>query len=100
MREQLSRIIKVAKKRRRKRGWLRTLLFFVFVPLIVWFFAFVTWLYWYDIQGFIGREEARQKTPAEAARKTDRIESPTDRRSQERISDEDRRKLEEILKER
>jgi 4-amino-4-deoxy-L-arabinose transferase-like glycosyltransferase len=86
----------VAKKRRRKRSWLGTLLFLICIPLVVWFLAFLIWFYWNDINGLFGR---RDKIP-QAGKEVERSGKPSDKTAQERIGEEDRRKLEEILKSR
>jgi hypothetical protein len=83
----------VARKKRRKRSWLGTLLFLVSIPLVVWFLAFLIWFYWNDISGHVGRQD---KTPPTKASK--QMDKPSDKTAQERIGDEDRRKLEDILK--
>jgi cytoskeletal protein RodZ len=82
----------VAKKKRGKRNWLRLLLFFILTPFITWALAFLIWFYWYEITG-------RDKTPPTKANKEfERPTKPSDKSAQERIGEEDRRKLEDILK--
>jgi cytoskeletal protein RodZ len=82
----------VAKKKRGKRSWLRLLLFFILTPFITWALAFLIWFYWYEITG-------RDKTPPTKANKEfERPTKPSDKSAQERIGEEDRRKLEDILK--
>lgn len=85
----------MAKKTRRKRSWLRTLFLFVLTPLIIWLLAFLLWLYWKDVsQLFRG-----DPTPIQPASKgTGKAEQPAKNPSKERILEEDRRKLDEILK--
>jgi cytoskeletal protein RodZ len=86
----------VAKKKKKKTGWLKTLLFFILTPFIVWFLAFVIWFYWNDITDRFNRHE---KIPSiKATKPTDGSTRPADETSQERIHEEDRRKLDEILK--
>jgi len=86
----------MAKKRRRKRSWLRKLLFFICTPLIIWFLAFLIWFYWNDITGLSSRHN---RTPGTRAEKpVDRPSKQSDKTAQERIPEEDRSKLEEILK--
>jgi hypothetical protein len=82
----------VAKKKKRKRSWLKLILFFVLTPLITWALAFLIWFYWYEI---IGRDKT---PPAKASKEFERPTKPSDKSAQERIGEEDRRKLEEILK--
>jgi hypothetical protein len=84
------------KRRRRKRTWLGSLLFFILTPLIIWLVAFLIWLYWYDITAFSSR---RDSTPGQGTSKeVDKSTKPTDKVFKERIGEEDRRNLEEILK--
>jgi len=86
----------VAKRRKKKRNLLKTLLFFIFTPFIIWFLAFVIWFYWNDITARFNRHE---KMPSIKANKPmDGSTKPTEQTSQERIREEDRRKLDEILK--
>jgi hypothetical protein len=83
----------VAKKKRRKRSRLKALLFFILAPFVVWALAFLIWFYWYNL---FGRGD---KTPsAKADKEVERSIKPPDKSTQERIGEEDRRKLEEILK--
>jgi hypothetical protein len=92
----------MAKKKRPKYSWLKPLLIYVFVPLIVWFLAFVTWLYWDDITRLFSKNSDRERNAPRATRKLERADknpAPT-KRSQENILDDDRKKLEDILKER
>ncbi len=82
----------MAKKRRRKTSRLKILLLFIATPLVVWLLAFFTWFYWNDIARFA--RDDRFQSP-EAARKSER---PPENKPKEKILDEDRNKLEEILK--
>jgi hypothetical protein len=86
----------MAKKRKRKTTWLKTLLFFILTPLIVWTLAFLIWLYWYNITAFSSQQD-KTSTPG-VNKEVDRTTKPSDKSAQERIGEEDRRKLEEILK--
>jgi hypothetical protein len=86
----------VAKKKKRKIGWLKKLFFFICTPLVIWFLAFLIWFYWNDITAFSSR---RDNTPGQGTSKeVDRSTKPSDKVFKERIGEEDRRKLEEILK--
>jgi hypothetical protein len=89
----------VAQKKRRKRRWLRNLLLFVCTPVLVWILAFVIWFFWRDIARLFDKKSAI-KTPPGASRRPERIEPRRENRSQEKIPEEDRRKLDEILKNR
>ena len=89
------------KKPQPNRTWLRTLLWVIMVPLTVWFAAFWVWLYWYDLRHWIAPGDGsppRMKPPLQEERSTNRGRSPT--QPKETIFEEDRRKLEEILKQR
>jgi predicted PurR-regulated permease PerM len=91
----------VATKRSRKRSWLRSLLIFIFTPLIIWFFAFVIWFYWSDISRLLSNAKEPSKTSPKTLRKNDqpdRPETAAEKRAQEKILDEDRKQLEDILK--
>jgi hypothetical protein len=82
----------VARKSRKKHRWFRSIVIFVITPLITWVLAFLIWFYWYEITG-------RDKTPpAKAGKESERPTKQSDKSAQERIGEEDRRKLEEILK--
>jgi 4-amino-4-deoxy-L-arabinose transferase-like glycosyltransferase len=92
---------KVAKRKRRKRSRARIILLFVLTPLIVWALAFLVWLYWNDI--------AKNLTPARdssnpAAKAVPKLEKDDTRgrsdetRPKEKILDEDRKKLDEIIR--
>ena len=55
----------VANKRRKKQqSWLKKLLFFVSVPLIVWFAAFLIWFYWNGLSGLVTGVEKQEAKPA------------------------------------
>jgi hypothetical protein len=85
------------KKQRRSRG--RTLLFYIIFPLIVWFVAFLVWFYWYDLRNLFVRDQEPKAHP-KAARQLDRgdkAERSPAKRSQEKIFDEERKKLGDII---
>jgi hypothetical protein len=86
----------VAKKRKRKRGRLKATVFFVLTPIVIWFFAFLVWLHWDRVTKLIGRESATVKTAPTTVKKTERSGSSPS----EKILDEDRQRLDEILKKR
>ena len=93
----------MAQKKRKRRNWLRTVLFYLLTPLIVWFIAFVLWFYWHDLTKLFGRPVERAMPAAKVEPKTERAqnaESAAAKRPQEKILDEDRKKLEDILKQR
>jgi len=87
----------VAKRRRKKRGWLRTLIFFILFPLIVWLIAFLLWFYWRDLSALWNKKSVPVDAPA---RSRERDEKRPAKRPPEKILDEDRKQLEEILKRR
>jgi hypothetical protein len=90
------------KKKQRKRTWVRMLLLFLLTPLTVWFVAFLLWFYWYDLNKLFAPSEAsRVRTkPARQSETNENRERAPERQPEERIFEEDRRKLEEILKRR
>jgi hypothetical protein len=69
------------------------LLFFILTPLVVWFLAFLIWFYWNDLNGLVGRRDKIPQAGKEVGQG-----KPSDKTAQERIGEEDRRKLDEILK--
>ena len=85
----------VAKKKKRKIGWLTKLLFFIFTPLIIWFLAFLIWFYWNDLAKSV---TANKGKPQPAPKATRQAEPPVKKSADEKILDEDREKLDEILK--
>jgi hypothetical protein len=84
----------MARKRKRKVKGFRRLLFFIFTPVVVWLVAFVVWLYWNSITPLFRQSPAPSKPSPSPTRSTNRREH----RVKEQISDEDRKKLDEILK--
>jgi hypothetical protein len=90
------------KKKAEPKNWLKTTLVYVFIPLIVWSLAFFGWLYWDDITKLFFRHAATDGGSPRATRmreKSDKSSAPT-KRSDEKISDDDRKKLDDILKKR
>lgn len=87
----------MAKRKRKKRGWLRTLIFFVLFPLIVWLIALLLWFYWRGLSALWSNKSAPVDTPAKSR---ERDETRPAKRPPEKILDEDRKKLEEILRRR
>ena len=83
----------MAKKRKRKKTWLKTLLFVLLTPFVVWALAFVLWIYWYDITG-----RSDNTSPARASKEAVPPAKPADKPAHEKIGEQDRKKLEEILK--
>jgi hypothetical protein len=92
-----------ARKPRQRRGWLRTVLFFMLFPLIVWFVAFLIWFYWYNIVGIFSDTEHKAKNvPKSETGQEQREKSQTSaaKAPAEKILDEERQKLDDILKRR
>ena len=91
------------KKRKNKRGALRTVLFYILFPLMVWFVAFLLWFYWHNLTKLFGHSEPRAKPIVKSERRSDKVErgaSTPANQPKEKLSDEDREKLDEILKRR
>jgi hypothetical protein len=86
------------KRRRKKQRWLRLVLLFILTPLLVWCLAFLLWLYLDDIIGLFSRNSKSTAPPPKAMPKTPRVESSPQNKSDEKILDEDRKKLDEIIK--
>lgn len=92
----------MARKKHPQRHWLRTLLLLIAVPLIVWVVAFFIWFNWDSINRLLAEDAPRQQDP-KAARSVQKegpgrpaaVEKP-----RERITEEDRQKLEDVLKRR
>ncbi len=89
------------KKKVMKASWLKTALIYTFFPLFVWSLAFVAWLYWDSITALFSADKAKERdtlrtTPLE---KSEKGPAPA-KRSQEKILDDDRKKLEDVLKQR
>jgi hypothetical protein len=87
----------MARKRKRKKTRFKSLLLFIITPVFIWLLAFVVWLYWNPIASLFRQGEISSKALPQAARKIDAGE-PAGKGVKERISDEDRKKLNEILK--
>jgi cytoskeletal protein RodZ len=101
-------------RRKKKSAWKKRLVLFVFMPLFVWFLAFLFWFNWGHIEKFFAKD--RRANPAKASRNLDqsekpiksdaadraeknqRTESSREARPKEKILDEERKNLEDILK--
>ena len=90
------------KKKPKKKSWHKTVLIYVFVPLTIWFLAFVAWLYWDDIWKSFSKDSNKQRNAPRAAQKPDKAGKDTapTKLPQEKILEDDRKKLEDILKQR
>jgi len=90
------------KKKVRKVSWLTTVLIYTFFPLIIWSLAFVAWLYWDSLTALFSTDKAKGRNTARTTRQLEKPEkgpAPA-KRSQEKILDDDRKKLEDVLKQR
>jgi len=84
----------MAQKRRRKKNWRGAVLLFVVTPLVVWFVAFLSWFFWQDVMNSFMRQKQNGKPPTISERRQNSSQKP----SGEKILDEDRKKLEDIIK--
>jgi hypothetical protein len=66
------------------------------VPVITWLVAFLVWFYWNDLTGTDGRRTDRTRPVS----KTTPNDSTLTKPPKEKILDEDRKKLEDILRQR
>jgi hypothetical protein len=89
----------VATRKRKKRSWLGTLLFYILFPLIVWLVAFLLWFYWCDVSAWLSKGDAPPNPPVRV-KPRERSDTAPAERPPEKILEEDRRKLDEILKRR
>jgi len=93
----------VAARKRKKKSWIKRLVFYVCFPLVVWFAAFLVWFYWNDLAGVFTKDRYKSRTVPKAIPRPDQREKSDTippKRSQEKILEEDRQKLEDILKRR
>ena len=89
----------MARKTRKTYRWIRSLVLFVMTPIIVWILAFVIWFFWRDITKLFDKK-GPAKTPPGVSRGTEKTQPRRENKSQEKIPEEDRKKLDEILKNR
>ena len=89
----------MATRKRKKRSRPRTLLFYILFPLVVWLVAFLLWFYWRDVSAWLSKGDARVNSPG-GVKPRERSDTAPAERPQEKILEEDRRKLDEILKRR
>jgi hypothetical protein len=92
----------MARKKQRKKSWGRMLVLFLVTPFAIWLIAFLLWFYWHDLSRMFGRDEPRHMTPKPEPQieRNDRRERPAPGQPREKIFEEDRQKLEDILKRR
>jgi hypothetical protein len=89
----------VATQKRKKRSRPRTLLFYILFPLVVWLVAFLLWFYWRDMSAWLSKGDAPPNPPVRV-KPRERSDTAPAERPPEKILEEDRRKLDEILKRR
>jgi len=88
------------KKKVRKASWLTIVLIYTFFPLIIWSLAFVAWLYWDSITAPFSTDKAKDRNLSRTTGQLEKSEkgpAPAER-VQEKILEDDRKKLEEVLK--
>ena len=93
----------MARKKQRKRSRLRTFLLLLVIPFLVWLIAFLLWFFWYDLSKSFTKDNARQVRPkparqGEQEERRERTAPPSQPR--EKIFEEDRKQLDELLKRR
>ena len=86
------------KKKKKNRSWLKRLLIYIAIPFVVWFLAFVLWFFWQDMMRLFNRSRPAEKLKTPAAASANRSKVARPERSEEKIREEDRRKLEDIIK--
>ena len=84
----------MAKKKKRKIGWLGKCLLLIGTPIIIWLLAFLIWFYWNGLAKFFTANTGKSQPPPKATRQA---EPPAKKSADEKILDEDREKLDEIL---
>jgi cytoskeletal protein RodZ len=86
----------VAQARKRKKpSWLRRILLFILIPLVVWFVAFLLWFFWQGTTKLFTKEHQDGRPASESGRK---VTPSSQKAAGEKILDEDRRKLDDIIK--
>jgi hypothetical protein len=86
----------MAQRKQHGRFRLRTWVMLAALPVMLWAAAFVLWLYWPDFRGWYSAPEQDQRSrPSERAARGSGREP-----AREKISDDERKKLEEVLRRR
>ncbi|HEX6438537.1 MAG TPA: hypothetical protein VF182_15475 [Candidatus Binatia bacterium] len=91
----------MAKRKRRKRSRGKTILLFVLAPLTVWALAFLVWLYWNEITRSLAPADDHPESAPNRSRNLNKDERRTrsdETGAKEKISDTDRKKLDEIIR--
>ena len=62
--------------------------------------AFLVWFYWFDLREFFVKDPASKNRPKAARQldKSDKTERPATKRSPEKIFDDERKQLDDIIK--
>jgi len=91
----------MVQKKQLKKVRVRTVALFLLFPLVVWFIAFFVWFYWYDLSDLFGKNDRGPvQSPARSIDNNQRRERAPSSKPQEKILEDDRKKLEDILKRR
>jgi hypothetical protein len=96
-----STVAKRKTRKIRKRSAVKTILLFVLAPLIIWALAFLVWLYWNEIAKSLAPGEDHPEPAVKTLPSLDKDESRSrsnDTRAKEKISDADRKKLDELIR--
>ncbi len=98
----------MAQKKRKKRGWLRLVFLCISFPIVVWLGAFFVWFFWHDLTRLFFKDAAKPpaavKSEPKIERKLERVDEDTSAhqppidRAAEKLVDEDRQKLDAIIK--
>ncbi len=91
----------MASKRKKKKSELKRLVLFVLTPFVVWLSAFIIWLYWNPILHLLSHGNDQSTTRPKTTRNRDKAERSNasgEKRGPERIFDEERKKLDDILR--
>jgi hypothetical protein len=88
------------KKPPKKTGWIKSICLYVFLPLGIWGLAFLLWLYWDGLAGLFSQDSGKNRPVARTGRKADKTDPSSAKQPTEKLLDEDRQRLEDILKQR
>ncbi|HZD39570.1 MAG TPA: hypothetical protein VE131_02535 [Terriglobales bacterium] len=91
---------KKRKKKKAKKHWFRNLCIFIVIPLAVWSIAFVLWLFWYDIEGIFPQGASQRTRAPRATPRAERLRPSAAARPDEKLLNEDRKRLEDIINKR
>jgi|GEM_PF-1160232 len=100
----------MAKKKRKKLGWLPLAVFCLTFPIAVWVAALLLWFFWADLTRPFSKQAAKPTAAVKSESKTEskldkaekdsspQLPEPVTHPSEEKLVDEDRRKLDAIIK--